>query len=170
MARYITWLGQLGTIKASSSQPYMSSVNGIFKDHGVEAIALGDLITKVRKGLAASHVAINETRIHVHLPTSVAFKDLRMAQVLLLKLTSATTSATLHTIPTREHVQLLRACTTIVIIYLLFCRGEACLDCLTENFVVSKEDGSAFTTIQERDNAECEQSEKQCATYRKPYK
>jgi hypothetical protein len=33
MATYVTRLGQLGTIKASSLQPYMSSVNGVFKDH-----------------------------------------------------------------------------------------------------------------------------------------
>jgi hypothetical protein len=54
MARYVAWLGQLGTIKASSLPPYMSAVNGFFKDHGLEAIALGDLVVKVRKGLAAS--------------------------------------------------------------------------------------------------------------------
>jgi hypothetical protein len=30
MARYVAWLGQLGTIKASSLQPYMAAVNGLF--------------------------------------------------------------------------------------------------------------------------------------------
>eukprot|EP00873_Tetraselmis_striata_P017714 jgi/Tetstr1/437978/TSEL_026608.t1 len=43
MARYVTWLGNLGTIKASSLQPYMSAVNNFFKDHGREPMALGDL-------------------------------------------------------------------------------------------------------------------------------
>jgi hypothetical protein len=32
MARYVAWLGQLGTIKASGLQLYMSFVNGFFKD------------------------------------------------------------------------------------------------------------------------------------------
>jgi hypothetical protein len=49
MAWYVEWLGQLGTIKASSLQPYTSVVNGFFKDHGIEAVALGDLVRKVRK-------------------------------------------------------------------------------------------------------------------------
>jgi site-specific recombinase XerD len=35
MARYVAWLGQLEIIKASSLQPYMSAVNGLFKDHGL---------------------------------------------------------------------------------------------------------------------------------------
>eukprot|EP00873_Tetraselmis_striata_P035665 jgi/Tetstr1/455929/TSEL_042710.t1 len=46
----------MGTIKASSLQPYLSAVNGFFKDHGREPMALGDLVSRVRKGLAASQV------------------------------------------------------------------------------------------------------------------
>eukprot|EP00873_Tetraselmis_striata_P020949 jgi/Tetstr1/441213/TSEL_029469.t1 len=56
MARYVTWLGNLGTIKASSLQPYLSAVNNFFKDHSREPMALGDLVSRVRKGLAASQV------------------------------------------------------------------------------------------------------------------
>eukprot|EP00873_Tetraselmis_striata_P010206 jgi/Tetstr1/430470/TSEL_020278.t1 len=44
MARYATWLGNLGTIKASSLQPYMSAVNNFFKDHGREPMAPNDLV------------------------------------------------------------------------------------------------------------------------------
>jgi hypothetical protein len=36
MARYVAWLGQLGTIKATSLQPYLSAVNGFLKDHGLK--------------------------------------------------------------------------------------------------------------------------------------
>jgi hypothetical protein len=78
MARYVAWLGQLGTIKASSIHPYLSAVNGFFKDHGREAIALGDLVAKVRKGLAASQVAIDDTPVRVHLPASIIVKALRI--------------------------------------------------------------------------------------------
>eukprot|EP00873_Tetraselmis_striata_P021815 jgi/Tetstr1/442079/TSEL_003162.t1 len=56
MARYVTWLGNTGTIKASSSQPYLSAVNNFFTDHGQEPMALADLVSRVRKGLAASQV------------------------------------------------------------------------------------------------------------------
>eukprot|EP00873_Tetraselmis_striata_P025468 jgi/Tetstr1/445732/TSEL_033380.t1 len=56
MARYVTSLGNLGTIKASSLRSYLSAVNNFFKDHGREPMALGDLVRRVRKGLAASQV------------------------------------------------------------------------------------------------------------------
>eukprot|EP00873_Tetraselmis_striata_P009406 jgi/Tetstr1/429670/TSEL_019567.t1 len=59
MARYVTWLGNMGTIKASSLlPPYLSAVNNFFKDHGREPMALGDLVSRVRKGLAASQVTL----------------------------------------------------------------------------------------------------------------
>jgi hypothetical protein len=89
-ARYVAWLGQLGTIKASSPQPYMSAVNDFLKDHGLEAVALGDLVANVRKGLAASQVAIDDTPVRVHLPAYIVVKALRMAQALRLQLTEAT--------------------------------------------------------------------------------
>jgi hypothetical protein len=100
MARYVAWLGQLGTIKASSLQPYLSAVNGFFKDHGLEAVALGDLVAKGRKGLAASQVAIDDTPVRVHLPASIAIKALRMAQALRLQLTEATSHERLQASPT----------------------------------------------------------------------
>jgi hypothetical protein len=80
VARYVAWLGQLGTIKASSLKPYLSAVNGFFKDHGLEAIALGDPVAKVRKGEAASQVASDDTPVRVHLPAAIIVKALRMAR------------------------------------------------------------------------------------------
>jgi hypothetical protein len=124
MARHVAWLGQLGTAKASSLQPYLSTVNGIFKDHGLEAIALGDLVAKVRKGLAASQVAI-------HLPAAIVVKALRMAHALRLKLAAATSREMLQASPARDQVRLLRACTTPVLLYLFFSRGGVGIGCLT---------------------------------------
>jgi elongation factor P--beta-lysine ligase len=43
MAKYITWLGQLGAIKAANLQPYLSAVNGFFKDHGLEDVTSATL-------------------------------------------------------------------------------------------------------------------------------
>jgi hypothetical protein len=97
MGRYVTWLGQLGTIKALSLQPYLSAVTGFFKDHGLETFELGDLVAKVENGLAASHVAINETLESVHMPASVVLLSLRMAQALRIRLFEATTGTTLQT-------------------------------------------------------------------------
>eukprot|EP00873_Tetraselmis_striata_P002200 jgi/Tetstr1/422464/TSEL_013302.t1 len=38
---------------------YLSAVNNFFKDHGREPMAMGDLVSRVRKGLAASQVTLN---------------------------------------------------------------------------------------------------------------
>eukprot|EP00873_Tetraselmis_striata_P027633 jgi/Tetstr1/447897/TSEL_035205.t1 len=46
VARYITRQGVRGTVKASSLQPYLSTINGFYRDHGAEPVAQGDLISK----------------------------------------------------------------------------------------------------------------------------
>jgi hypothetical protein len=56
----------------------MSTVNGFLKDHNLEATALGDLVAKVRKRLAESQVAIDDTLVRVHLLASVIAQALRM--------------------------------------------------------------------------------------------
>jgi hypothetical protein len=88
----------MGTVKASSLQPYQSTVNGFFKGHGLKAFALGDLVAKVRKGLATSHIAIEYTPIRVHLLASIVIQALR------LKLMDPTTGVALQTSPTRDQV------------------------------------------------------------------
>eukprot|EP00873_Tetraselmis_striata_P002969 jgi/Tetstr1/423233/TSEL_001351.t1 len=59
MVRYVTWLGNSAMIKAPSMQPYLSAVNNVFKDNGREPMALGDLVGRVRKGLAASQMKLH---------------------------------------------------------------------------------------------------------------
>eukprot|EP00873_Tetraselmis_striata_P039900 jgi/Tetstr1/460164/TSEL_005480.t1 len=86
MARYVRWLGNLGTIKASSLQPYLSAVNNFFKDHGREPMALGDLVSRVRKGLAASQVTLNPELMRAPLPARVVLKALTLAKALRLEL------------------------------------------------------------------------------------
>jgi hypothetical protein len=68
-------------------QPYLSAVSGFFKDHGLDAVGLGDLVVKVKKGMAVSLVAIEDTHLHVHMPLSVVLQALR------IQLIEATTSA-----------------------------------------------------------------------------
>jgi hypothetical protein len=137
MAYYVAWLGQLGTIKASSLQPYPSAVNGFFKDHGPEAVALDDLVATVKKGLAASHFAIDDALVRVHLPSSIEVNALRMAQALRLQLTDDTSRETLQASPSRDQVRLLRACTIVVLLYLFFSRGGAGIYYLKEDRVAS---------------------------------
>jgi hypothetical protein len=55
----------LDTINANGLQPYLSAVNKfVYKDHGREPFALGDVVARVRKGfLAAAHVSLAPTLI-----------------------------------------------------------------------------------------------------------
>jgi hypothetical protein len=43
MVRYTAWLALLGTVAASSLQPYFSAVNKFFRDHQRKPIAVGEL-------------------------------------------------------------------------------------------------------------------------------
>eukprot|EP00873_Tetraselmis_striata_P005238 jgi/Tetstr1/425502/TSEL_015948.t1 len=53
VARYIAWQGLRGTIKVASLQPYLSAINGFYRDHGAEPVAQGDLISKFTTAVSA---------------------------------------------------------------------------------------------------------------------
>eukprot|EP00873_Tetraselmis_striata_P045490 jgi/Tetstr1/465754/TSEL_010379.t1 len=117
MVRYVTWLGNLGTIKASSLQPYFSAVNNFFKDHGQEPMALGDLVSRVRKVLAASHVTLHPELMRAPLPSRpVVLKAPTPAKALRLEL-----GLTWGTDPgTVVRVKLIRASLAVVVLCLFF--------------------------------------------------
>eukprot|EP00873_Tetraselmis_striata_P012256 jgi/Tetstr1/432520/TSEL_021893.t1 len=83
VARYIAWQGLRGTVKTASLQPYLSAINGFYRDHGAEPVAQGDLISKVRKGLAASQVEPDPPGVRTDLPSQLITRTLRMAETLL---------------------------------------------------------------------------------------
>jgi hypothetical protein len=141
MASYVAWLGQLGTIKAARLQPYLSAINGFFKDHGFEAVALGDLVAAIRKGLATSHAAIDDTPVRVHLPYSIVFQVLRVAKAVRLQLAESTTRAALTTTPSRNQVRLMWTCTSLVLLYLFFSIGGSGIDYLTDDLSAFMIDG-----------------------------
>eukprot|EP00873_Tetraselmis_striata_P005540 jgi/Tetstr1/425804/TSEL_016183.t1 len=137
MARYVTWLGNMGTIKASSLQPYLSAVNNFFKDHGREPMALGDLMSRVRKGLAASQVTLNPELMRAPLPARVVLKALTLAKALRLEL-----GPTWGTDPsTVVRVELFRASLVVVVLCLFFCRGGAGVECRTGDLTVDPDGG-----------------------------
>eukprot|EP00873_Tetraselmis_striata_P028203 jgi/Tetstr1/448467/TSEL_035735.t1 len=116
MAWYVTWLGNLGTIKASNLQLYLSAVNSFFKDHGREPMALGNLVSRVRKGLAASQVTLNPELMRAPLPARVVLKALTLAKALRLEL-----GPTWGTDPsTVLRVELFRASLAVVVLCLFF--------------------------------------------------
>eukprot|EP00873_Tetraselmis_striata_P012026 jgi/Tetstr1/432290/TSEL_021692.t1 len=136
MARYITWLGNLGTIKASSLQPYLSAVNNFFKDHNREPMAPGDLVSRVRKGLAASQWTLSPELMRAPLPARVVLKALTLANALRLEL-----GPTWGTDPnTVVRVELFRASLAVVVLCLFFCRGGAGVECRTGDLTVGPPD------------------------------
>eukprot|EP00873_Tetraselmis_striata_P040274 jgi/Tetstr1/460538/TSEL_005796.t1 len=82
VARYIAWPGLRGTVKAASMQPYLSAINGFYRDHGAEPVAQGDLISKVRKGLAASQVEPDPPGVRTDVPARLITRTLRLAKTL----------------------------------------------------------------------------------------
>eukprot|EP00873_Tetraselmis_striata_P002825 jgi/Tetstr1/423089/TSEL_013860.t1 len=138
MARYVTWLGNLGTIKASSLQPYLSAVNNFFKDHGREPMALGDLMSRVRKGLAASHATLHPKLMRAPLPARVVLKALTLTKALRLEvgLTWGTDPGTVVC------VELFRASLAVVVLCLFFCLGGARrVECRTGDLTVGPDGG-----------------------------
>ena len=51
IVRYIAWLCQRGTVAADSLPPSLSAINKLLLDHALPPVALGPLVTGVRKGL-----------------------------------------------------------------------------------------------------------------------
>jgi len=51
IARYISWLGERETVAATCMQPYLSAINKFLQDHARPPVALGPLVSGVRKGL-----------------------------------------------------------------------------------------------------------------------
>jgi hypothetical protein len=58
MARFVTWLGNFGTIKASSLYPYLSAVKNFYKDHGRDHAAI---VGRSRRASDAKNIS-NVTR------------------------------------------------------------------------------------------------------------
>eukprot|EP00873_Tetraselmis_striata_P023802 jgi/Tetstr1/444066/TSEL_003306.t1 len=137
MARFVTWLGNLGTIKASSLQPYLSAVNNFFKDHAREPMALGDLVSRVRKGLAASQVTLNPELMRAPFPARVVLKALTLVKALRLEL-GPTWGSDPSTV---VRVELFRASLAIVVLCLFFCRGGAGVECRTGDLTVGPDGG-----------------------------
>jgi hypothetical protein len=109
MARYIAWIGERGTIKATSLQPYLSAGSGFFKDHGAEPVAHGDSVAKVRRGLATSQVSLHPSRTRMYLLARILASSLRLAKDLRTQLTETWSQAE------SDLILLFRACMATVL-------------------------------------------------------
>ena len=127
VARYITWLGIRGSVAATSLQPYLSAINRFLRDHNREPVALGPLVSDVRRGLDNCQFDLKPDTERVPLPAPVALSILELAESLLPRV---------HWDPSDPNLRLLRACVASVTAYAYFNRGECAALALCEDLVV----------------------------------
>jgi hypothetical protein len=160
MAHYIAWIGDRGTIEATSLQPYLSTVNGFFKDHGAEYVAQGDLVAKVRRGLAASQVSLHPNRTRMYLPPRILVSSLRLAKDLRTQLTETWTHAQ------SDLILLFRACLATVLVSTFFVAEERELSAGLETCCVLRPVESSSTTEREKVSGVLPRSENSYVNYR----
>jgi hypothetical protein len=122
-----------------------------------------DTVAKVRRGLAASLVTMDEAMVRVHLPATVILQALPMVHILRIQLNVMTTMTTLETSFARGQSKLLSAC---IIAVLLFCCGGATVENLNEDLVASKEDGLRLYHRARKGQLGVSAERKLCAMYR----
>eukprot|EP00873_Tetraselmis_striata_P013662 jgi/Tetstr1/433926/TSEL_023103.t1 len=131
VARYIAWQSLRGTVKAASLQPYLSAINGFYRDHGAEPVAQGDLISKVRKGLAASQVEPDPPGVRTDVPARLITRTLRLAETLREELGPTWTRDQL------PRILLFRAAMAVVAMYIFYARGKTGVACQTGDLTVT---------------------------------
>lgn len=129
IARYVAWIGNKGTVASTSLQPYLSAINRLLQDHGREPVALGPVVTAVRRGLAHCQVDLEPRDVRVPLPAPVALDILALGEAL-------STRVHWDTSDNMDDRLLLRACCASVLAYLFFNRGECGAKLLREDLVV----------------------------------
>lgn len=130
MVRYTAWLALLGTVAASSLQPYFSAVNKFFRDHQRQPIAVGDLLADARRGFEILQHRLIPATTRLPLPAPVALTILEAADT--LHLTLPWTPAAF------SQLQRFRACLAVCVNYTFFCRAETGARCQTGDLVVDR--------------------------------
>eukprot|EP00873_Tetraselmis_striata_P000141 jgi/Tetstr1/420405/TSEL_011521.t1 len=117
--------------RAASLQPYLSAINGFYRDHGAEPVAQGDLIGKMRKGLAASQVEPDPPGVRTDVPARLVTRTLRLAETLREEL-GPTWTRDQH-----PRILLFRAAMAVVAMYVFYARGKAGVACQTGDLTVT---------------------------------
>jgi hypothetical protein len=121
MVRYTAWLALLGTVAATSPQPYYSAVNKFFRDHQRQPIAVGELLADARRALEMLRHRLVPTASRLPLPAPVALNILQAAAALCDTLTWTTAA-----LPQLER---LRAYLAVCVNYIFFCRAKTGARC-----------------------------------------
>lgn len=81
--RYISWLALQGTVHADSIRGYLTGLNGYFRDHLVEPVALGRLVTDALHALAVRQQSISTAPKSVLIPASTVYSIYEHAKQLM---------------------------------------------------------------------------------------
>ncbi len=130
IAHYLAWLGERGTIVADNLQPYCSATNRYLQDHAHPPVAIGPLVSGVRKGLANSQedaAPLPELPERGLLPAPVAYAILELAEHLLASIR----------VQSDHRVPLLRTSVATIAAYFFFNQGECSACAHTCDLVVS---------------------------------
>ena len=130
VARYISWLAHKGTVAAGSLQPYLSAINRFLRDHNRPPVALGPLVSDVRRGLENCQVDISPSTERLPLPAPVALSILELAEGLV---------QVVHWDPSDQRLLLLRACVATLACYAFFSRGECAGLCQRQDLILNNE-------------------------------
>jgi hypothetical protein len=128
MVRYTAWLALLGTVAATSLQPYFSAVNKFFRDHQRQPFAVGELLADARRGLEMLQHRLLPTASRLPLPAPVALDILEAAATL-----RDTFTRTPDALP---QLQRSRACLAICVNHIFFCPAETGARCQTGDLIV----------------------------------
>jgi hypothetical protein len=129
IALYLAWMGDKGTVAADNMQPYLSAINKFLLDHGMSPVALGPMVTGVRKLLANCQKDLAPTAERLPLPAPVALAILEKAEELIKGVQWAAHDCTNN--------MLMRACTVTITSYVFFCRGECGVCARGEDLIVN---------------------------------
>ena len=122
-------MGDKGTVAVDCIQPYLSAINNFLLNHGKPLVALGPMVTGVRKGLANCQRDIALTPERLSLPAPAALVILEKAEELLKIVQWAAHDYT--------DIMLMRACIATIASYVFFCRGECGACARREDLVVN---------------------------------
>jgi len=127
--RYLAWIGDQGTVAANNLQPYLSAINKFLLNHGKPLVALGLMVSGVRKGIASYQKDLDPTPECLPLPAPVALAILEKAEEFLKGVQWAAHDQTDN--------MLLRACIATIASYVFFNREECGACARREDLVVN---------------------------------
>jgi hypothetical protein len=111
-------------------QHYFSAINKYFRDHQLQPIAVGDMLTDARRGLEMLQQRLVPSDTRLPLPALVALDILMAANTLHENLTWPHASLPL--------LERFRAFLAVCVNYTFYCRAEIGARCLTGDLIVDR--------------------------------